>query len=67
MNAQEFAEEESFKLMTTFPKKIFTAEDYDKPLDLLGVFIAFIITQSVVVSQTLTNFKKGGYFFIFIT
>ncbi|XP_066155788.1 UBX domain-containing protein 1 [Euwallacea fornicatus] len=26
-----------FKLMTSFPKKIFTSEDYDKPLDTLGL------------------------------
>lgn len=25
-----------FKLMTTFPKKIFSVEDYDKPLESLG-------------------------------
>ncbi|XP_066247737.1 UBX domain-containing protein 1 [Euwallacea similis] len=26
-----------FKLMTSFPRKIFTSEDYDKPLDTLGL------------------------------
>lgn len=27
-----------FQLMTTFPKKVFTDEDYDTPLDVLGMF-----------------------------
>lgn len=26
-----------FQLMTTFPKKVFTDEDYDTPLDVLGM------------------------------
>lgn len=25
-----------FSLMTTFPKKVFTAEDFEKPLEILG-------------------------------
>lgn len=36
MHAQEFAQQENFKLMTTYPKKIFTSEDYDRPLEALG-------------------------------
>ncbi|GBO98424.1 UBX domain-containing protein 1 [Eumeta japonica] len=35
MNATEFSQEGSFKLMTTFPKKIFTEDDFEKPLELL--------------------------------
>ncbi|CAB3222635.1 unnamed protein product [Arctia plantaginis] len=46
INAQEFAEEDGFKLMTTFPKKIFTTEDYDKPLDLLGLVPSAVIIVS---------------------
>lgn len=38
MNAQEYAEVD-FKMMTTFPKKIFTVDDYEKPLEELGNFI----------------------------
>lgn len=30
-----------FKLMTNFPKRIFTSEDYEKPLDVLGEFLIF--------------------------
>lgn len=26
----------AFNLMTTFPRKVFSDEDYDKPLDALG-------------------------------
>lgn len=29
----------SFSLMTNFPKKVFTDDDYDAPLDVLGNFI----------------------------
>ncbi|XP_059055544.1 UBX domain-containing protein 1 [Achroia grisella] len=46
MNAQEFAQEDSFKLMTTFPKKIFTTEDYEKPLELLGLVPSAVIIVS---------------------
>uniref|UniRef100_A0A2A4JB84 UBX domain-containing protein n=1 Tax=Heliothis virescens TaxID=7102 RepID=A0A2A4JB84_HELVI len=46
MNASEYAQQDSFKLMTTFPKKIFTTEDYDKPLDLLGLVPSAVIIVS---------------------
>ncbi|XP_047019564.1 UBX domain-containing protein 1 [Helicoverpa zea] len=46
MNASEYAQQDSFKLMTTFPKKIFTSEDYDKPLDLLGLVPSAVIIVS---------------------
>lgn len=46
MNAQEFAQSDQFKLMTTFPKKIFTVDDYDKPLDLLGLVPSAVIIVS---------------------
>lgn len=36
MNEQELAQNGAIKLMTTFPKKIFGPEDYEKPLDTLG-------------------------------
>lgn len=29
-----------FNLMTTFPRKVFTNDDYDKPLDALGNIIS---------------------------
>ncbi|XP_025992920.1 UBX domain-containing protein 1 [Solenopsis invicta] len=35
-----------FQLMTTFPKKIFTDEDYDTPLDVLG-----LVPSAVVIVQ----------------
>lgn len=38
-----------FQLMTTFPKKVFTDEDYDTPLDVLGLVpSAVIIVQKKV-------------------
>ncbi|XP_053612491.1 UBX domain-containing protein 1 [Plodia interpunctella] len=46
MHAQEFAAEDSFKLMTTFPKKIFTSEDYEMPLELLGLVPSAVIIVS---------------------
>ncbi|XP_068632480.1 UBX domain-containing protein 1 [Battus philenor] len=46
MNAKEFAQQDNFKLMTTFPKKIFTSEDYDKPLELLGLVPSAVIIVS---------------------
>ncbi|XP_013196678.2 UBX domain-containing protein 1 [Amyelois transitella] len=46
MHAQEFAAEDSFKLMTTFPKKIFTNEDYEMPLELLGLVPSAVIIVS---------------------
>lgn len=46
MNAREFAQDDSFKLMTTFPKKIFTSEDYEKPLELLGLVPSAVIIVS---------------------
>jgi UBX domain len=30
--------EAPFHLMTSFPKKVFTEDDYSKPLDALGIF-----------------------------
>ncbi|XP_024871063.1 UBX domain-containing protein 1 [Temnothorax curvispinosus] len=35
-----------FQLMTTFPKKVFTDEDYDTPLDVLG-----LVPSAVVIVQ----------------
>ena len=34
------------KLMTTFPRKVFTEEDYEKPLDMLGLCPSAIIRIS---------------------
>lgn len=34
----------SFSLMTTFPRKVFVEDDYDKPLDVLGMLIIIILT-----------------------
>ncbi|KAL1501429.1 hypothetical protein ABEB36_006749 [Hypothenemus hampei] len=41
--------EEPFKLMTSFPKKIFVNEDYDKPLDTLGLAPAATLIVSKMV------------------
>ncbi|KAI5639905.1 UBX domain-containing protein [Phthorimaea operculella] len=46
MNAQELAQDDGFKLMTTFPKKIFTSEDYEKPLEVLGLVPSAVIIVS---------------------
>jgi hypothetical protein len=32
-----------FSLMTNFPKKVFTDDDYEKPLDLLGMLLTFAL------------------------
>ncbi|XP_063822764.1 UBX domain-containing protein 1 [Ostrinia nubilalis] len=45
INAQEYAQQD-FKLMTTFPKKIFTSEDYEKPLESLGLVPSAVIIVS---------------------
>ena len=34
------------KLMTTFPRKVFTEEDYEKPLEILGLTPSAVIIQS---------------------
>ena len=34
------------KLMTTFPRKVFTEEDYEKPLEVLGLCPSAVIIQS---------------------
>ncbi|CAG9119543.1 unnamed protein product [Plutella xylostella] len=46
MNAAEYTQEGSFKLMTSFPKKIFTADDFEKPLELLGLVPSAVIIVS---------------------
>lgn len=46
MNAAEYTQEGSFKLMTSFPKKIFTADDFEKPLELLGKYYYLRIHRS---------------------
>ncbi|CAG9579037.1 unnamed protein product [Danaus chrysippus] len=46
MNKPEFADNDNFKLMTTFPKKIFTFEDYEKPLECLGLVPSAVIIVS---------------------
>ncbi|XP_063359424.1 UBX domain-containing protein 1 [Cydia amplana] len=46
MNSQGYAADDSFKLMTTFPKKIFTPEDYEKPLESLGLVPSAVIIVS---------------------
>ncbi|CAK1540740.1 unnamed protein product [Leptosia nina] len=46
MNKPEYSQEDHFKFMTTFPKKIFTSEDYEKPLDLLGLVPSAVIIVS---------------------
>lgn len=34
---------EAFGLMTTFPRKVFTDDDYDKPLDVLGLVPSVVL------------------------
>ncbi|XP_072938531.1 UBX domain-containing protein 1-B [Epargyreus clarus] len=46
MNSQEFGQHPNIKLMTTFPKKIFTSDDYDKPLESLGLVPSAVIMVS---------------------
>ncbi|CAH2077005.1 unnamed protein product, partial [Iphiclides podalirius] len=46
LHAQEYAQQENFKLMTTFPKKIFTSDDYEKPLESLGLVPSAVIIVS---------------------
>ncbi|CAG4985603.1 unnamed protein product [Parnassius apollo] len=46
MHAQEFAQQDNFKLMTTFPKKVFTSDDYEKPLESLGLVPSAVIIVS---------------------
>lgn len=43
MNAQDLTQDGNYKLMTTFPKKIFTNDDYDKPLDMLGEILKLVM------------------------
>ncbi|KAI8422779.1 hypothetical protein MSG28_006524 [Choristoneura fumiferana] len=46
MHAQEYAQNDNFRFMTTFPKKVFTPEDYEKPLELLGLVPSAVIIVS---------------------
>ncbi|XP_047530581.1 UBX domain-containing protein 1 [Vanessa atalanta] len=46
VNKPEYAENTNYKLMTTFPKKIFTTEDYETPLELLGLVPSAVIIVS---------------------
>ncbi|XP_038214906.1 UBX domain-containing protein 1-B [Zerene cesonia] len=46
VNKPEYAQEDNFKFMTTFPKKIFTSDDYEKPLELLGLVPSAVIIVS---------------------
>lgn len=41
--------DENFTLMTTFPRKVFAAEDFDKPLEMLGLVpsAVVIVTKAV--------------------
>lgn len=38
-----------FNLMTNFPKKIFTEDDYEAPLNALGMLLQFIIFVLTVI------------------
>ncbi|XP_023955165.2 UBX domain-containing protein 1 [Bicyclus anynana] len=46
MHNPEFAQNDSFKLMTTFPKKIFASDDYETPLETLGLVPSAVIIVS---------------------
>lgn len=41
----------SFNLMTNFPKKVFTGDDYDKPLTELGTVILLLFDSVTLVSE----------------
>lgn len=60
MNAQQqLSAHDNFKLMTTFPKKVFTSEDYDQPLEDLGMIISFSAYKvATLLSFTGNNFPN---------
>lgn len=41
-----------FQLMTTFPKKVFTDEDYDTPLDVLGIALIVYYYYNIHIIHT---------------
>lgn len=43
------APDERFTLMTTFPRKVFVDEDFDKPLELLGLVPSAVVIVSKAV------------------
>ena len=53
--------------MTNFPKKVFSAEDYDKPLDMLGLVpaAAVIVMKWTADWQTQQN-EKNDFFKLFL-
>lgn len=43
-----------FKLMTSFPRKVFSTEDYDKPLETLGKISChqdYLLLCSIIMSK----------------
>lgn len=45
-----------FNLMTTFPRKVFTEEDYEKPLNILGQYEIYLLHNHISIN-------RYGYFF----
>lgn len=43
-----------FNLMINFPKKVFSTEDYDKPLDVLG---KILFTLNYIITHSFTTYK----------
>lgn len=46
MNTTEYAKNQNFKLLTTFPKKIFTADEYEMSLESLGLVPSAVVIVS---------------------
>lgn len=48
MKAAEALGTDNFELMTSFPRKVFKGDDYEKPLDVLGLIpsAVLIVTQA---------------------
>lgn len=45
-----------FSLLTSFPRKVFSSEDMEKPLDTLGVFHIYILYLCISLMQQ-SNFR----------
>ncbi|XP_037954346.1 UBX domain-containing protein 1 [Teleopsis dalmanni] len=41
--------EDAFGLMTTFPRKVFNSEDFEKPLDVLGLVPSAVLTMTKAI------------------
>jgi hypothetical protein len=48
MNRTDQTDGADFRLQTNFPKKVFTEEDYEKPLDVLGLVPSAVLILSKI-------------------